>query len=85
MTREPFYPIKYNPAEYLALGSIKCEASYRALDVNNDPIPDLHASEQVSKTCDATEGRQKNTHWAKRSHAIKIHHDQGCDPNPQDV
>lgn len=38
-TQEPFYLIEYNPAGYLTMGGIKCDAGCRAPDANNDPVP----------------------------------------------
>lgn len=44
MTQEPFYLIEYNPAGYLTMGGIKCDAGCRALDANNDPVPHLYVA-----------------------------------------
>ena len=41
LTQEPYYLIEYNPSGYLTLGGIKCDAGCRALDVNNDIVPNL--------------------------------------------
>lgn len=41
LTQEPYYLIEYNPSGYLTLGGIKCDAGCRALDANNDIVPNL--------------------------------------------